>query len=86
MKIFTAVLLGLSLFATTSIAQTASGSASGAGADQGGSGTPGGGTGVPGAITSGQTATGVGSSSTSRQQPVAAPAMGSDGSAAPAQQ
>lgn len=69
------IVVGLLLAATPALAQTqapASGATSGAGAAQGGSGAPGGGTGVPGAITGGQTATGIGTSTTSRQLPTVA--------------
>lgn len=61
-----AAVLAWGLLVTPVLAQTApaAGGASGGGADQGGSGAPGGGTGVPGAVQSGNSAAGVGTSTT----------------------
>ena len=81
MKKIVVVAFAIVLGSSSVMAQTASGGATGGGADQGGSGAPGSGTGVPGAIIDGTTATGVGTSATSRKAPavplapgVAAPA------------
>ena len=76
MRISTGLAFGLVLMASPALAQSASGGASGAGAAQGGTSAPGSGTGTPGAISTDQTSTGVGTSSTSTQPPAVGGAVG----------